>query len=305
MEKHIKKLLGKQEGSVTVLIALLITGLLGITALVIDGGTLYVTRAHLKKTANAAVLSGGQELMRPTAVIHGIVHHVLEAHQERNSLVNMTVTEGRNIRLRLKKTVPLTFARVLGLSEAPVEATAAATIVQMGRGHGAAPLGIDESIPLQYYREYWLKVDQTGVSSGNFGILALGGTGAQTYEDNLRYGYKQEVGYGDIIDTQTGNIAGKTRTVINELVNSCSNPIGDYHHRGCRRILLIPVYRPHLHETNQLKQIQVVGFAYFYILEPMSSGSTEIKGMFIEKVGTGSSDARAVIRGAYSIKLTG
>ncbi|MDF2548026.1 MAG: hypothetical protein K0R93_2924 [Anaerosolibacter sp.] len=303
MGNFMKKFLPAQTGSALVLVSLSIALLMGVTGLVIDGGVLYTTKSHLQKTARAAVLSGAQELSNDVPSVENVVQDILLAHQAKDHLSNLTIDPGQQVSVTLRKEVSMSFMKILGFHHVPVEASATAKIQQMGRAQGAAPLGIDEAIPLEFNKEYKLKVDQTEVSYGNFGVLALSGPGAQTYEENLRFGYRGEIKIGDIIDTQTGNIAGKTRTAIDERITNCSLP-DDLDHRDCSRILLVPVYRTHNHENNQLKQIKVTGFAYFYIKEPMSPQDTSITGMFIKRVGTGYTDFNALDKGAYSIKLT-
>lgn len=299
-----KNLLQKEQGNAIVLVSLALLGLLSMTGLVLDGGTLYMTKSHLQKTANAAVLSGAQELTGSEAEVENIVDLVLTEHEENASLKNIVISLGNRVEVELEKEVPLAFSRLFGRETSNVNAVAAAEIGVMGRAHGAAPLGIDDSVDLEYNIEYKLKVDQTEVDTGNFGVLALGGPGANTYEDNLRDGYSAEIKLDDVIETQTGNIAGKTRTVINELVQQCPYSLGEAINRDCSRILLVSVYKPHYISTNQLKEIKITGFAYFFITEPMSSNDTYITGMFIKRTGTGFIEPVSSDSGAYSIRLT-
>jgi len=304
MRKMRLRLLAGEQGNTLVLTALVMVVLLGMTALVVDGGTLYVTKSHLQKTANAAVLSGAQELTVSEANVKSVVNKVLDEHQETGSLTSTDVKLGDKVTVKLEREVPLGFARLLGIPSAQVSVKAAAEIQTMGSAVGAAPLGIDESIPLVFNKEYKLKVDQTEVSNGYFGILALGGPGASTYSDNLRYGYKAELEVGDVIDTQTGNIAGKTRDGVEYRINNCPYPEGEYEHRDCARIILVPVYKPVNYSGGQLKHIEITGFAYFYITKPMDPKDTSITGMFIERAGTGIVKPGAVHKGAYAIRLT-
>lgn len=297
------RLCRRQEGSSIVLVGLMLLGLMASMALVIDGGTVFNQRSHLQKAANAAVLSGAQELTNQAPVVTGIVQTILQKHNEQSSLKSTSIQLGNSVRVKLTKQVPMQFAKLLGWDAVTVEAEAAAQIMPMGKGAGVAPLGIDDSITLEYGKEYKLKVDQTQSVSGVFGVLALGGTGAQTYEYNLMHGYSNEVKIGDIIDTQTGNIAGKTREGVQYRINSDPYPPGDLTHRDSQRILLVPVYKPYNFTSNQMKQIQVTGFAYFYITEPMSSNDTAITGMFIKRTGTGYTLPGAVDKGAFAIRL--
>ncbi|WP_088036691.1 Tad domain-containing protein [Evansella clarkii] len=300
MEK-LKNLLKNENGNVLVLVSLAFTGLIALTGLVIDGGQLYMTKSHLQKTANAAVLSGAQELTNTEAKVTSVVDEILTRHNETGAKERLDISMNHRVGIELKKPVPLFFSSIFGVESVDVRVTAGARLGAMGRGTGAAPLGIDESISLEYGKIYELKVDQSGIEAGtNFGILALAGTGARTYKDTLLNGYQQELKVGDIVETQTGNVAGPTREAVDVLVNTCSSPLA----RDCPRALLVVVYKPHKHEQNQLKQVEVRGFAYFYLTERMRHNDSTVKGMFIKRADSGFEDLIAADRGAYSIRLT-
>ena len=300
----IKRLIKEEKGNALVLVTIALMGLLTMAGLAIDGGMLFMTKSHLQKAANAAVLSGAQELPNDTEEVKKIVNDILSSHDSKIALKNIDITPEKEVGVEVEKPVKLAFSSILGVDSVNVGAQAAAGLGIMGKAVGAAPLGIDESVSLEYYKEYKLKVDSSEVEYGNFGVLALGGPGAQTYEDNLRHGYQEEIKVGDILETQTGNIAGKTRSVVSELVNGCTESPRDVNVRDCSRIILIPVYREYNHETNQLKTVEVKGFAYFYITDPMDSMDTSITGMFIKRAGTGFEDDHALNKGAFSIRLT-
>lgn len=302
--KKLRALFKKEQGNALVLASLAMMGLLAMAGLVIDGGMVYMTKSHLQKVANAAVLSGAQELTNSEEKVKTIVDEVLASHVEQTSLQQLSITFQDQVSIDLQKPVNLTFSALLGKDVVYVNAHATAQLRVMGRATGAAPLGIDDSIALEHYKVYKLKVDQTEVDTGNFGVLALGGAGADTYEDNLRYGYQEEVKVGDILETQTGNIAGKTRTVVQEKVDGCYENPRDVHDRNCSRVILVPVYKPYYTATNQLQEVQITGFAYFYITESMSMHDTSITGMFIKRPGTGYEEPNASNKGAYSIRLT-
>lgn len=301
----LRQLAAQEKGSTLMFAALALAMLLAVAGLVVDGGTLYAVKSRLQKTANAAVLSAAQELYQSEASVNRVLQEALNRNGEGTNLRQASVEMGRKVSVRLSQEVPLGFAGLLGYKAATVEARAAAELQVMGEAAGAAPLGIDEAVQLEYYKEYKLKVDPNEVATGNFGVLALGSTGAQTYEDNLKNGYRNELKAGDIIETQTGNIAGKTRDGVQMRINECPYTPGDPSHRDCRRILLIPVYKPVTYGTgNQLKTVQIKGFAYFYITQPMKNTDTYITGMFIKRAGTGTAKPDAVNRGAFTIRLT-
>ncbi len=308
------KLVREQRGSTIVLMAFSMLLLLTVVGLVVDGGTMYASKSHLQKVANAAALSGAQELTGQESRVKEIIDDILLHHQEEESLVGTEIQMKSNVRVQLKKEVPLGFSRLFGKDSVSVIVEAAAKVIPMEAAAGVAPLGIIESVPLVYNQPYRLRVDSSDVDTGYFGILALGGTGAKPYEYNLKYGYENEVKIGDIIETQTGNVTGKTREAVKYRLDSDPYLPGDYSHRDSPRILLIPVYQPcnqydenkectNEWDSNQLKQIKVKGFAYFYISEPMSQNDTSITGMFIERTGTGYGNSGTVDKGAYAIRL--
>jgi len=307
MKRFLKSRFMKEEsGSALVLFTLSFVVILGIVGLVIDLGMAYNTKSHLKKTANAAVLSGAQELTNSSDSVKTVVDNILEAHKESGSLKEADIMPNGQSTLRvvLEKDVPMYFLKLFKLNNIKVSAASAAAIAPISRGSGAVPLGIDDSIPLEYMKEYTLKVDSGDSEYGNFGILALSGPGAQLYEQDLLYGYKGELKVGDIVDTQTGNIEGKTRNAINTRITACTNNIYDPDHRDCPRVVLILVYKPYNVVSNQMKQVKITGFAYFFIKEPMSIHDSSITGYFIKRTGTGYGDENIRDNGAYAIKLT-
>ncbi|WP_233143866.1 pilus assembly protein TadG-related protein [Lottiidibacillus patelloidae] len=305
------KTINNERGGVLVFVVIGMLAMIALTGLVIDGGMLYMEKSHLKKVANAAVLSGAQELKMQDddentseKMIKEIVDDIVAAHNETNSLENCHVYNDQKVIVEMSKQVPLAFSTLFGIDFATVKVRSVAEIGQIGSAYGVAPLGVDESIALNFMQEYKLKVDQTEVDSGNFGILALGGPGAQTYEYNLKYGYPEKVSIGDVIDTQTGNIAGKTRSGVQEKVNACNWSPGMQYSRDCERIILVNVYKPYQVDQNQVKQVQVTGFAYFFITKPMAENDTSVTGMFIKMAGKGEIEAAAKNKGAYGIRLT-
>ncbi|MBH0229187.1 Tad domain-containing protein [Halobacillus sp. KCTC 3957] len=278
--------------------------LLTIAGAAIDGGMLFMTKSHLQKSVNAAVLSAAQELPYDQVKVREVVDDVLLRHDAKIDAESITIIPEKELRVGVQKPVKLAFSSLLGIDTINVYAEAAAQLGALGKAVGIAPLGIDERINLEYGREYSLKVDSSGVEFGNFGVLALGGPGADIYEDNFRNGYQKEVRVGDILQTQTGNIAGKTKSVVQERVNGCSETLSLVSVKKCSRVILIPVYSEHNRSSNQLKEVMVKGFAYFYITDTFNSKDSSVSGKFLKMAGPGFIGENAVDKGAYSIRLT-
>jgi len=300
------KIFKQEEGASLVLVGIAFMGIMMMAGLVLDGGALFMEKRNLQKAANAAVLSSAQELTTDQASVQEIVNEVLQKHGEITSLENTQIQVDNRVDVYLTKNVTLSFGRLFGKDTTEVKVHAAAELTSMGKAAGAAPLGIDDRVELNYYSEYKLKVDQKENEYGYFGVLALGGPGAATYEDNLRNGYEDQIEVGMVLDTETGNVAGKTRSVVSEkLLDSCGYEAASKQiDRDCDRILLVPVYTPHKQSTNQLKSVEVTGFAYFFITEPIDPKDTSITGMFVKRAGKGVYESGAYDRGAYAIRLT-
>lgn len=300
----LKRIIVQQEGNVAVLFAFLLVALLGITAVVVEGGKLYAVKMHLQKTANATVLSGAQELTTTEQNVRSVAGYVLNAHGEAASLVNLSVTMKDRTTAVLRKDVDVPMAKVLGVDKVPVSVKASAKIEVMGAATGAVPIGIDQSKVLVYGQEYSLKVDNDQASYGNFGALALGGPGASIYETNLTYGYNGMLSIGDVVDTKAGDVAGPTRKAVQSRLDRSPYTPGDMSHRDDPRIMLVPVYKPYNYTGGHMTQIQITGFAYFYLTAPVDYSTKEVRGIFLEHTGTGFAKPGAVNRGAYAIKLT-
>jgi hypothetical protein len=297
-------LVNNEKGNVAVLSAFLFIGLLGIAGIAIDGSLYFMTKTHLQKTANAAVISGAQQLTNIEDQVKIVVSDILKAHKEETSLKSVHVEMDKKVEVNLEKPLKLSFSRIFGVEEVDVKAHAAAEVRTIGRATGAAPLGIDYRTPLEFNKTYSLKVDSSENVTGNFGILALGGPGAKTYEENLRHGYQEELKVGMVVNTQTGNIAGKTRETIKERVDACPETSSSMYDRNCSRIILVLVYKPLQPDGSKLDNVEIKGFAYFYIIDPMSANDTSINGMFIKLVGPGFEEDGSVSRGAYKIRIT-
>ncbi|WP_010647764.1 pilus assembly protein TadG-related protein [Oceanobacillus massiliensis] len=300
-----RRMLGKNEdGNAIILVALAMGAMLAMIGLVIDGGNLFVSQSHLQKTANAAALSGAQEIVNSQAAVDEVVNEILDSHHELESLSQASIEGNNKLHIELTKDIPLFFASLFGVESIPITVNAKAGLVPIGEAKGAVPLGIHESVQLVYGQTYELKVDAGDSVSGNFGVLALDGPGAKAYRETLTYGFDENLNVGDIINTQTGNIAGPTRDGINYRIANCPNPNGDYEQRDCERIMLVIVYKPHETKNNKMNSVEVTGFAYFYVTQQMGQNDASVKGIFIKRTGPGmNGEGNPLDRGAYAIKL--
>lgn len=307
------RLLREEDGIGIVWFAMSFVIIVFVVGMVIDAGRLFMTKSQLQKAADAAALSGCQQITQDTTMIENTVYQILEAHNELSSLKLPSYLKIKpsdnllSVGVTLEKDVPLYFMGLFGFNSTPVMVKSVAEADPLVRTTGVVPLGIDKDMIPDVKNgpvEVTLKVDSGDVEYGNFGIVALAGVGGKVYEDTLKYGYEDYIEEGTIFDTQTGNVTQKTVSAVSYRIDSSPYTEGDMSHPDDPRILTILVYTPvTILNGNQLKSIKVTGLAYFYLDEPMSSTDSTIHGKFISLAGKGFGDKDATDYGAYAVKL--
>jgi Flp pilus assembly protein TadG len=215
---------GRSKGQVMTLFALMIPALLGVIGLCTDAAVIYVNWEVMQKAADAAALAGANYLPFDSSS----AQKTATTFAENNGIQSKEITgtqvslDQLSITVKLNRTVPYYFARVVGMSDAAVNVTARAGVQPNGaNGRGLIPLGLScpqgncsAYIPGLTYS---LKQDQSQTSlSGNWGALALGAPGANQYRQNLAFGYTGTIGTS--VATETGNIVGPTGQAVAERI---------------------------------------------------------------------------------------
>ncbi len=295
----------KEGGSVAILVVAAITAIMGLAALGTDVGRLYVERQRLMTVVDAAALSGAQKLPGDPAAAVAATQDYLQKNGIDPSTANITVSDdGREVHVEMARMVPLTFARVLGVSESQVSTRAVARTDNLSGYYGAAPLGVPEA-DWQIGQQISLKLaPQDGtVSPGNYQALALGRAGASSYENNLMYGYPAWLRAGDWVDTETGNMAGPTVRAVNYRIDQDPFATWDTATRQSPRLVVVPIL-----ESFTVKgkgQVHVVGFGTFFLEQAIDHGNDkgEIIGRFVRFYAGGEASPSVPDFGVYSTKL--
>jgi hypothetical protein len=172
-----------EDGAVAVLIALLMVVLLGFAAIVIDVGSMYAQRAQLQNGADAAVLAiaqdcakngltvcktnapGKAQTLAAANVNNGLVGTGTPSFPTTNS-VKETLSAGKD-----GSGLDLSFAPVLGINKADVNATASAAWGSPIRGNAILPVGLSQCEFTQYgFRgstEFVMRYDNTNDTTCN------------------------------------------------------------------------------------------------------------------------------------------
>ncbi|MHB1406455.1 MAG: pilus assembly protein TadG-related protein [Desulfitobacteriaceae bacterium] len=284
-----------EQGNVVILVTLALTALIGMGALVTDVGVLYAKHAHLQNALDAAALAGVQELPADSTQ----AEQVAVAYATENGVNGITVdfpSGNTEIVVHAQERVPAYLATIWGISESTIGASSRATIVPPHSLTGAVPLSVEEQ-DFAYGEEYTLK---SGANGGNddddddctrggwFGALELSGNGARDYEADLAHGYEGALSIGQVLEVKHGNMSGPTSRGITERLDRDMrvprNTFADFD-RDAPEIVYIPIVKVLSHNGNSIHEVEIVGFAAFFLEGVEGNGVDSIvKGRFLRTI---------------------
>ncbi len=277
-----KKNISNERGQVVIIVALLLISLLGMTALVVDVGSIYEERRQTQTVADAAALAGAQDLPenREQAIQTAITYADLNgvAISEDNIQISEIYVPDDTITVTPTDiNAPLFFARVLGVNSVTVSATATATANSPLSMKGLMPWTIAlEDYPggLVSGISYDMKVGpDSHETPGFFQAMRFDGQGTNTYRKTIVNGCETEIFIGEWYRVESGVIAKPTETAVNDRigVDTCSfDDVVEYEDgkysgidSSCPRVVFIPLIneRP----KNPSDYVQIVRFAVFFI----------------------------------------
>lgn len=221
-----------QHGQVIVLSALSITMLLGFTGLAIDVGLMLHTRTDIQKDVDAMALAGAQALCGTAECEPQANADAFEWGDANGVQVSDTVVvqfgvdcDGGTsanydlITVRVTRHQSAYFARVVGFTGSDIRACATARKSAIGSLSGVRPFALERECidGIGYDDVVTLKFDSDGHGPcdaylGNFGMLALDGTGQSVIRDSVKYGSTSVICSVQVptcenylFDTQPGN----------------------------------------------------------------------------------------------------
>lgn len=115
-----------EKGAIMVLFALVFVVLMGLVAIVVDAGLVYLNRAQLQKAADAASLAGAYQMPDTTAA-RDKAQEYCDLNGVRDADALDITFSGNRVRVEIKRQVKLYFAPVLGIPTMQVWAGAAAS----------------------------------------------------------------------------------------------------------------------------------------------------------------------------------
>jgi hypothetical protein len=296
-----------EKGASTVFFALAIVVVLGCASLGIDLGLLVNERARLSNAVDSAALAGAQELVYNRGNAESVVNSYLAKNDAAPSSVKVVISEdGKNISVTAKKNVNYLLAPILGIDNDEISVNAVAKWGPLKAvTSGIRPLAI-ENQPLEFGNVYVLKEAAGDGTSGNYGALALGGSGSINFETKIINGYKGKLEKNQSVNTETGNMSGATRDGIAALLASCPHfpkCTFDSFQPDCPKIITV-VMIDSLSDLSGKSQVQITGFASFFLESvEFMGGHTEILGRFVKTVDRGEMSEDQPDTGVYGVKL--
>ncbi len=285
---EIRKFIKNEDGNVGALLAFGMVAIIGMAALSLDVGAMYLHKNRLVNATDAAVLAGAHELVLNPANATAVAEQYAQVNGIDAGDISFQVSEdNKSITGIANEQMSLFFAPVLGINSQTIHANAKAQLSVVGAYTGIVPFGVEER-EMDYGDTVILKNGAgEGQTYGWFGALRIDGNGADNYRDNIKYGCDIKVQVGDSIPVEPGNMSGPTSEGVSYRINQCSHSPKctiDHYVEGCPRIVVVPIgYNNGAHGSNA--RFIVTSFAAFLISDVPGNGTNnDVEGAFIRYV---------------------
>jgi hypothetical protein len=288
-----------------VVLAVTLPILIGALALSADIGVLYFNWHLLQNAADLGAEAGASYLpSNPAQAISAADTYASNNGILASEITSVTVSNDlKSLNIQLQRKIPYSFALLLGLVSGAVSAQATAQVQTIGTVTGITPIGIDYRT--SYTNGQVVTLQQGQVGPGNWGALALGGTGASNLSQNIESGYSGSISTGDLVTTETGLAVGPISTAFNFLITEgqSADPGGTFasHTATDPRVLIVPMVN--FSNINGSSQVPVMGFAALWLVGMDANGN--ISTYFIDQVAPrgGSPNPNSTNYGAYETVL--
>lgn len=291
-----------ERGQALVFTVALITGLLAMSALVLDVGSWYRAQRDAQATADAAALAAAQELPESTGRASALAAEYLGKNGGGDSQVEFSsaVVANDTVRVRVERPAPGFFARMVGIDSITVGGTASARSSALGSARFAAPIAVDVRHPLLqcspepcFGEQTTLDLEKTG--PGAFRILNIdgsrGGTGQAILSAWIKAGYDGLMPLGDYFSDSGAKFnASDVKSAMNIVLG---------------KELLFPLYDSVTSNGANLSY-HVVGWVGFVVTGFSGNGSHgKVTGSFTRVIweGIGSESPSQSAFGAHTISL--
>ncbi|MEN6564337.1 MAG: pilus assembly protein TadG-related protein [Christensenella sp.] len=334
VKRLIRALRLQERGESLLIVVLVMTGLVGVTATVADLGAAYVKTAQTQTAADAAALAAGMKLPLGSADAAGLAAATATAREylSKNGVSDASaaaVTFGEleggdyhSVSVSQPAVSETAFARIFGVDEISFRREAEARVVPCAAMSDLVPLSIQESVLNEMIaggttQHAILKYDSNTeeVENGSFGAVDLDGVkggGANDYTSWLANGYQAKLVIGTVLPIEAGNMTGPTYSGIVQRYSACTHYASNGGCKAgcyvddCPRVMKVPVI---VYTDSSNKYVRVVGFAAF-VLEDYTTYADKgcVVGSYVDMVNIGAADGdltgTAAQFGVYSLVLS-
>jgi hypothetical protein len=272
------------SGQVFVFVAFVLMALVGMAALVIDGGSWYRAQRHLQTAADAAALAGAQELPTQPSTAEAVALEYAKRNYAGIPDPTVTFPDTATIDIQATATAPGIFARIYGAAFDEVDISAGA------QARVSAPLELKNVAPIAVYKEEaciasdpscfgqpvtiaFNEDDPFDPTKSKFGLLDLdrdGHVGADDIKDWIEDGYQDYLP----VDTNYPPGTGEKNGIKKALEDAADE----------ERVLMFPVFDT----ANASTGYHVIGWAAFVIDEVVkwTGNEHELTGHFVTFIAT-------------------
>jgi Flp pilus assembly protein TadG len=283
-----------ESGQAIVLVVALLGILLGMAALVLDGGAWLRAHRHLQIAADAAALAGVQELPASTSNASSVAATYAQTNYSGIPAPSVTFPStpspcGANscIDVVAQTTVPGTFARLFGRTSITVQAHARAAVTVPSQMKNVAPVAVKNTVacaatsPACYGQQVTLRFDESNVSSSTIGLINLtchstastacgssAGIGGSTLKDWIENGYADVLPANQWYGVKTGETVGPVKQGFQDRLGVP---------------LFFPVFDTVANDGQQNYFFHIIGWAAFVITSVDSWGpqGRQLTGHFV------------------------
>lgn len=311
----------REDGSVIVIAAIAFILVTIVCGIVIDVGSVFIKESSSQNAADAAAYAA-------STILPVQAGNSAEIQQVKDIALNYAVKNGFDascveavelddvfngkyygVRVRLTSEVLYNFGPIVGLDGTTVTKKSKVLLEPVTSSSAVVPLGIEaanlsEVLATTGGTDLVIKYDGGGGTEGFYGALDLDGVqggGAKDFESWLAFGYDGVLRMGDILPTESGNMAGPTTDAFWMRYNQCThfasqggcNEIN--FDLGCPRVVTIIVYT--LIDNNTVK---VEGFVPF-ILKGLNGNGEIVASKITARTNEGETDGVLGGTGDYGI----
>jgi len=254
------------RGQVIVMVPILFVVLLLGLGLSFDFGNVLLKKNRAQSVADSAALAGAKALSHGTSAATATARDfALRNGVTPSALTIDTPYQGDSHQIKVTVTtrVPYYFTRIFGPVSQTVHASATAGFYGNPAYSGANAIAMPSS-NYQSGTQYLIKLKEP--ANGNEGAIALGGTGASVFRDNMQYGYNGNLTLGQTVYTEPGNMTGPAQTAFRyRFDNAPANETWQNYSAGNPRAVLVVLTTPSPYNVVGRSPLQVTGFAVFFL----------------------------------------